>query len=722
MSRSAHFASLTLLAVAMLAASCNGPKKSAQSDPPPGAFELIAEAAAPTRYDLGDVAFVDDRHLITRDGTLVLWRFDAAAGTLVERGWFGWATERAPAANAAWDDGARERYRTTQVAVTAFALSHDGRWVIAGSSDGRLGLWHLTPDEDPVARKLAEIATGGGWVDDVAMTPDAASVAVTTTHDETIAELRGQDARGEIQLWRVDPAGAPHFSRTASHPVAEIAGTVAIAPDGRTAMTSGDELARVTVAPTGASSAEYVEQDGTWRSAAFSADGEHLVTGSHDAVEVWRVRPGQPVERRAVLHGHRGRIHGLAIARDGRWFASASALDGMLAVWPLAGLDPSIVVEPIVITSSPKDPYGVAISPSGHYLAASGERLHVWRLDPAAAARGASRTRARVSFEWARDDRDHRVRAIGWADDDRLVVVGEGGGVAVLDADDGSERTRLDPPAGLAAVSAVAIATTAVFVGREDGRVEHRSLDGKTAWVSSRLHEGAVTRLAAARSCVVSAADREPLRFWRSAGSKLEAAGQASAGTTASPTLAIAADQRFAAIAGSRGTAEPALLQIHPLDPATCAPRGTPRDVAVPALPEGRPGSSSQYPGGGGGPPHAMMFRPGSDVLVTAGSGSGAIVWKVASDGSLSHVEDLLGHVDGIRAFTIAPDGRQAVTAGGDADVILWRLDPAGAAAVQHLPAPAMPPSPSDVLAWSPDGKRVAIASHGGRVWMYRLE
>src|SRR5690606_13285042 len=108
---------------------------------------------------------------------------------------------------------------------------------------------------------------------------------------------RGQEARGEIQLWRVDPARTPHLSRTASHPVAEIAGTVAIAPDGRTAMTSGDELARVTVGARGETSADYVEQDGTWRSAAFSADGQHLVSGSHDSIEVWRVRPGQPIER-----------------------------------------------------------------------------------------------------------------------------------------------------------------------------------------------------------------------------------------------------------------------------------------------------------------------------------------------------------------------------------------------------------------------------------------
>ncbi len=63
---------------------------------------------------------------------------------------------------------------------------------------------------------------------------------------------------------------------------------------------------------------------------AFSADGQRLISGSHDnTARVWSVTDGQC---EFVLRGHTGDIHGVAFAPDGRRCATASS-DDTAAVW-----------------------------------------------------------------------------------------------------------------------------------------------------------------------------------------------------------------------------------------------------------------------------------------------------------------------------------------------------------------------------------------------------
>jgi WD40 repeat protein len=72
--------------------------------------------------------------------------------------------------------------------------------------------------------------------------------------------------------------------------------------------------------------------DGKVTSMAFTPDGR-LVLG-HYRGHVAVVRPGSDNELVARLEAHRGIVHAVAVAPDGKSFASG-AEDGQILIWPL---------------------------------------------------------------------------------------------------------------------------------------------------------------------------------------------------------------------------------------------------------------------------------------------------------------------------------------------------------------------------------------------------
>ncbi|MBI1762613.1 MAG: serine/threonine protein kinase, partial [Acidobacteria bacterium] len=109
------------------------------------------------------------------------------------------------------------------------------------------------------------------------------------------------------------------------------------------------------------------------RALALAPDGRTLVTvGNDNAVIVWDVARG---ERRATLLAHSGPVSAVAFSPDGQWFASASS-EGRTIVW-----DALCLTQAAVLPAPHHGIETIAFTPNGRWLAASGPaNLLFWEV------------------------------------------------------------------------------------------------------------------------------------------------------------------------------------------------------------------------------------------------------------------------------------------------------------------------------------------------------
>jgi WD40 repeat protein len=238
-------------------------------------------------------------------------------------------------------------------AISALAVSPDGRTVLSTSPDGTLRRWDLgRPGEHTIASRLAE-APGAG----VAFSPDGQTY-LAHSHD-----LRGG---------RVDP---PTVRETATgkkrFQLPQAACACACSPDGKTlAWLGGDGTVRLADAASGrelrllgnvgwawnlafspdgtllAVACEYTQvvkvwnvetgaevhswPDGPLWSVTFSPDGKRLVVGAREGpITVWDLAREEKVR---TLRGHTGRVNSLHFTPDGKTLVS-SGEDGTVRLW-----------------------------------------------------------------------------------------------------------------------------------------------------------------------------------------------------------------------------------------------------------------------------------------------------------------------------------------------------------------------------------------------------
>ncbi len=186
------------------------------------------------------------------------------------------------------------------------ALGIHGRVVVSASTDRTLKLWDVDAGK--------EIETVDGATEDIgsmALSPDGRT-ALTT---------RGYGRESLVQRW--DLVGLRVAGEIDCGDLGS-ARSLAISPDGRTAAASFVRRAALFDLATGKRRVVLEKHKAQIDAVAFSADGRFVVTGAADQlVKVWRVEDGQAVH---ALTGHGSFVHALVCLPDGTCVSGSTEL------------------------------------------------------------------------------------------------------------------------------------------------------------------------------------------------------------------------------------------------------------------------------------------------------------------------------------------------------------------------------------------------------------
>lgn len=650
--------------------------------------------------------FSDGRSVLSgsRDGTMKLW--DVTTGTEI-RAFAGhtgpvtsvnYAPDGRQAASTSddgtvklWDVGSGEVLRTLSGhtdAVLSAAFSLDGRWLASGSRDQSVKLWELAQvEERPVELRMFSVPGGGDRR--VSFSPDGRWLLTA-----------GGASRGRMTLWDVSGGDAVRSYKGLQY------------RDPSTGERRWHDGAH----------------GGSVTDAAFSPDGEHIVSGGEDGVvRVWKVSEEQEV--RTLVHTDLAPLHEEAIksdhqlveewsrqghhppprpplpntrvfvacAPDGRRAASADFLTGV-KVWEVpSGRE-------LQAFSDFKNVSTLAFSPDGHSLllgshdntlkiidAVSGTVTTVFPLPGGIDPHGSSHDGV-LSAVFSADGR-HVLSATG---DEyvRLWDVATGECVRTFGRDPGKFGSG-GVGAHVASVALSPDGRLGLWEGRGDW---HPGIEwgecrlflwnmatGRSVRALGGPPQGTVTSTAFSPDgrLAVSAATDGTMNIWDVAAAARPPIGAGTFGRRAErvTSVAIAADGRWALAGWDRR------LVLWDIRHGGLARIFGPHDGAVTAaafLPDGRRALSASL----------KELR----------------LWDVVSG---TRVTTLAGHESAVRTLAVSPDGARALSSSEDATK-LWDL--ATGTEIRSFAAPA---AAARSVAFTPDGHRVVSTDPDGtlRLW-----
>jgi WD40 repeat protein len=296
-----------------------------------------------------------------------------------------------------WDvDGGRllSSFRRHRAGVGQASFAQQGRWLITASDDGTAGVWDASSGE-----RLCPPLRHGSGVHSAAL--DAAGRRMVTASDDNSARVQdvttgepltpllrhsgsvnvawfSQDGRsiltasndGTARLWDVKPRGCPvvvvgeQLPKGPGQPPRRWSGPgglVVLANQRGNGVEVRDAEGELIGPPLGHGS--------TILDAAFSAEGDRLVTGGDDnTARIWDVTTGKLM---APPLKHQGSVRAVAFSRDGRLVVAAS--DGQARVWDSGTGEPVTPSLPFTAAA-----HGVFFSADGSRVGVRGADRKVW--------------------------------------------------------------------------------------------------------------------------------------------------------------------------------------------------------------------------------------------------------------------------------------------------------------------------------------------------------
>lgn len=227
-------------------------------------------------------------------------------------------------------------------AITAMALSTDGRFLVAGMSTGHIDKWNMTSGIRERSLKA--------YSDRVE--------ALTVAPGNSMVVSGGDDDDATVRLWDLRTDAVRIIGRQKGY-----IRTVAVSPDGQWLISGGghDGLLRQEF-PSGNRRLRFLRGEGVTGPVAIHPDSWFLVAleiNQRD-VRIWNLRTRE--KKKTLKTHHQQFVSAVAISPDGRHTITGGA-DGRIISWNLSSGEPYFVFE-----TGYDDVDSLAISPDSRYL------------------------------------------------------------------------------------------------------------------------------------------------------------------------------------------------------------------------------------------------------------------------------------------------------------------------------------------------------------------